>query len=95
MAAENLPVPVHVLGVNAVGQDSANDLACAGRVLPWLQDDATTNAWGLWSVAQRDLVVLDRHQAIVEVYNLTSHDLARPENRDEAKAILRRAAAVP
>jgi hypothetical protein len=82
------PVPVQILGVNAVGHESGNDLAVAGRVLPWLQDEAAVDAWGLWEITHRDVVVLDADNRVTAVYNLTSHDLANPANYDELRALI-------
>lgn len=50
----------------------------AGRDLPWLQDDAQVDAWGAWEVEYRDLVVLDRENRPVGVFNLTEHNLQVP-----------------
>jgi hypothetical protein len=95
MDAETLPAPVFILGVNEAGQESGNALVCAGRDLPWLQDDGTTDAWRQWGVTFRDVVILDRHQEVHAIYNLTSHNLAIAGNREELRALLRSAAAVP
>ncbi len=81
--------------MNADGQESGNDLMVAGRTLPWLQDDAVTNAWGLWGVTWRDVYVLDGENRLVTIYNLTEHDLTDPANYADLKAILLSAATNP
>lgn len=86
---------MHLLGVNGAGYESGNAAACTGRDIPWLQDTAGVDAWGAWGVTYRDVVILDRHQALFDVYNLTEHDLAVAANRDELKQLLRDAAATP
>jgi hypothetical protein len=80
--------PVSILGVNAVGQESDNALNCAGRTIPWLQDQANEDAWALWGVTWRDVYVLDGENRLVAIYNLTSKDLANPANYAELKALI-------
>jgi hypothetical protein len=82
------PVPADLLGVNDAGHESGNDLNCAGRVLPWLQDDAATDVWAAWEVAYRDVVVLDPDNRVTAVYNLTANDLGDPARYDELKALI-------
>ena len=84
---------MHLLGVNEAGHESGNVAATTGRDIPWLQDTDAVDAWGTWGVVYRDVVILDRHQAIHAVYNLTTRDLAVPANRNELKQLLRDAAA--
>ena len=78
--AAGWPVPVVILGVNAVGQESGNAYACAGKDIPWLQDTVAQDVWGKWGVAWRDLVILDRDNVVVDVVNLTTFDLADSTN---------------
>jgi len=84
--------PVSILGVNETGQESANDLMCQGRTIPWLQDNATQNVWGHWNVQWRDVVVLDGDNHIITVYNLTSNDLALAANYAYLRDLLVQAA---
>ena len=93
--AMTLPVDVEILGVNAAGHESGNDLATAGRTIPWLQDDAATDAWGLWEVDFRDVVVLDAENRVTAVYNLTDNDLADPARYAELRALIVEAAGGP
>jgi hypothetical protein len=79
---------ITILGVNGIGQESGNAAICAGRDLPWLQDQAAVDAWTLWAVNYRDVFVLDDQNRVITVYNLTSHDLAQPANYAELKSIL-------
>lgn len=88
-------MPVNLLGVNEAGHESGNAAACAGRDIPWLQDTGAGGAWESWDVTYRDVVILDQHQALFATYNLTTHDLSVPANRDALKQLLRDAAAVP
>jgi hypothetical protein len=83
-----LTVPIALHGVNAVGHESGNDLATAGRTIPWLQDEADVDAFGLWQVTYRDVIVLDAENRVFAVYNLSVHDLGNPANYDELKALI-------
>jgi len=71
-------LPVNILGVNAVGEDSQNALMYAGRSLPWLQDVPAKNGWGQWHATWRDVFVVGPNNEVLHVYNLTLHDLANP-----------------
>jgi hypothetical protein len=57
-----------------------------GRDIPLLQDvDANSNSvsdvwYDLWQITYRDVIVLDSDNEVVEVYNLTTHDLANSTN---------------
>jgi hypothetical protein len=77
---------VAIIGVNEAGLESGNEAFCEGRDLPWLQDTAEEDMWGDWAVNWRDVYILDSDGTLLEVYNLTIHDLA--ENYDELKGIL-------
>ena len=92
MAAAGTRVPVHLLGVGAVGGEADTSTVTQGRTIPWLQDTTTQDAWGAWRVNYRDLVVLDAANRPITIYNLTSHDLTRPTARDTLIQILTTAA---
>jgi hypothetical protein len=63
-------------GINEVGKEDGNESITDGRDIAWLQDDAETNAWGMWSVDYRDAFVLDREGSVEGVVNLTAYDLS-------------------
>jgi hypothetical protein len=89
---EETALELRLLGVNYTGREDGNAAAVAGKTLPWLQDTESVNAWGLWGVTSRDLVILDEENRTIGVYNLTKHDLHRPAAYDSLKAILLAAA---
>lgn len=89
------PVKVRILGVNAAGLESGNASMTSGRVLPWLQDTASEDAWAKWQVDYRDVVVLDPDGYRVAVYNLTDHNLADATNYVELEKLLVDAASAP
>ena len=78
-----------VLGVNEVGNESANDLICMGGDIPWLQDTAAAAVWTAWAVTYRDVIVLNKDNEIGNVFNLTTHDLGNAANYDELKSRIR------
>jgi hypothetical protein len=82
---------IRILGVNEDGQQGSNDLAVANRTLPWLQD-IDGAAWAGWTVTYRDVVLLDAENRKVAVFNLTDHDLGRPEEYAALLALLRASA---
>lgn len=86
--AAGLPSDVRILGVNRAGLEGGNPTMCAGRTLPWLQDVVTTNAWALWQVSSRDVVILDEGNQVVDVYNLNANPLQIPANYDALKSLL-------
>ena len=89
-----VPTPgIHILGVNQVGQESGNTLACDGRDIPWLQETLTELVWVPWAVTYRDVVILDGENKKVGVFNLTTGDLGIPAHYDSLRALLLNAAA--
>jgi hypothetical protein len=85
---------IRVGGVNAANSIGGNSVMTDDRSLPWCQDagDGDGATWTAWGVSNRDVVVLDRTNAKVTVYNCTVNDLADPANYAELLAILRSAA---
>jgi hypothetical protein len=66
---------------------------CSGRSLPWLQETADGDeVWGDWGVTYRDVVILNPANEVVDVFNLTEHDLAAAGSREALKQKLRNAA---
>ncbi len=77
---------VAIIGINEDGHEDGNDDFCDGRDLPWLQDTTTVGMWDDWGVVYRDVYILDADGALLEVYNLSTHDLS--VDYDELKGIL-------
>ncbi len=88
ISTANPTTPVRIIGVNAAGEESGNDAICQGRILPWLQDTPQQNVWGAWQVTWRDVVILDKENRTIQVYNLTSHSLANSAFYSELRTIL-------
>ncbi len=86
---------IQLLGVNGIGHESGNSLATEARDLPLAQDTLEVNAWGLWQVTWRDVVILDRANVMVAVYNLTEHNLSLPAEYAGLKSLLLEVQALP
>ena len=86
---------VRILGVNGIGHESGNTQTVLGHTIPWLQDVVAQNVWSTWAVSYRDVVILDENNEVVEIYNLTTHDLGTPAHYDELKNKLVQAANAP
>ena len=89
--AQGTAIPIRILGVNEANVGTA-DFFVAGKTLAWLQDTPAVNAWSLWKVTFRDVVVLDVENKPIAVYNVTVHNLADMAIYNELKAILSTAA---
>lgn len=71
---------IHILGVNDIEFEIGNAAMTEGRVLPWLQAVDGEDAWALWQVQFRDVVILGPRNERVAVFNVTLHDLSKPES---------------
>jgi len=86
--AGTTPVDVHILGVNETGAESGNSTIVQGREIPWLQETSDQDVWSAWKVTYRDVVILDTTNTVIDVFNLTVHDLSKPEEYAALKAML-------
>ena len=92
ISALDWKTPVGILGLNQPGRESGNAAACAGKDIPWLQEMAGDGIWHGWGFEYRDVVILDKNNVPITVYNLTDHGLSAPANYEELKALLKAAA---
>lgn len=81
-----------IYGVNAIDLEAGNAQMSEGRDIGLLQDITGVDAWTLWQADWRDTFVLDRDGRLVDIYNLTQHDLSNPANQDGLIALLDQAA---
>lgn len=79
---------MRIVGIDAAGLEATNPDMVSGRTLPWLQDVPDVDAWGKWGASWRDVRILDAKNALVDVYNLTEHDLNDAQAYAELKARL-------
>jgi len=85
----NEKLDVQILGVNRQGKESGNELIIAGRTIPWLAELEEQNVWGEWKVSYRDVVIIDKENMVVEVYNLSQNSLEETTNYDYLKSQIR------
>jgi hypothetical protein len=67
---------IDLIGVNGAGFETGVPEMINGRFIPLLQDTVEVDAWSLWQVEYRDVIILDRDNVPVGVFNLTTHDLS-------------------
>ena len=79
---------MQLLAVNETGHESGMPTMSALGDLPILQDTTTVDAWTLWEVTYRDVVILDADNHYVGTYNLTTHDLGNPTNYAELQSMI-------
>ena len=82
---------IDIVGINTLGSESGVQEMCDGRVLRLLQDTPAEHVWTQWQVDYRDVVILDKDNVPVGIYNLTVNDLSIPANYDGLKDMLRAA----
>ena len=83
---------MQILGVNEVGHESGNATITDGRDLPWLQETSAAPVWDPWAVNYRDVIIVNQDNEVVDVYNLTQHDLADSGNYADLLGLLTAAA---
>ncbi len=93
MEADFPELDIQLVGVNKVGKEAGNDTAVEGRDIPLLQDvdfndDGGSDSWDLWNVQWRDVVILDGDNEQVGTFNLTTYNLALPENYNALRQML-------
>lgn len=71
-----LPLDVTIHGINQTGYERGNETACQDKDLPWLQEGPKDLVWNSWQVIYRDVIILDGDNVLVEVFNLSDHNLS-------------------
>ena len=96
LLTEDPDTPIRISGVNEIGHGSGNvNIENLARTVPWLQDRPGDDVWKTWDVAFRDLVILDRSNRRVAVFNLTEHNLDIPAEVEALRTLLLDIAAAP
>jgi len=86
--AELPELQIRLLGVNGAGHESGVPSMIDGRVIPLLQDTVEVDAWNDWEVVYRDVIILDRDNVPVGVFNLTENDLSNMGDYTALKTML-------
>lgn len=84
----NPSLQAFIAAINELGRESGNSLV--DQPLSLLQDvdanfDTQSDIWGLWNAEWRDVNVLDRENNVTFVVNLTTSNLAVPDNYNALK----------
>jgi len=95
LRTEKLDAAVDIVGINRGTDSGYNSQVTAMSSLCWLQDTLTKSVWVAWGAEFRDLHIVNPLGERVAVFNATYNDLAKPENREEVKRLIRQAAAMP
>jgi hypothetical protein len=94
-AAMQPPVDIKILGINLTGLEASNASYCIGLSVPWLQDTSAQNVWGNWHANWRDVVILNKENEPIQVFNYVTNDLGNPATYAELKNALLAAAQAP
>ena len=73
---------INILGVNEINYGSSLN---ASHTLPMLQDVTEYNLMNNWSAGYRDVWILNESQEPYAIVNLTTYNLAVPENYEGLK----------
>lgn len=84
---------VVIFGVNGIGLEAGNATITQGRDIGWLQETVEEPVWTDWGITYRDVVLLDRDNNVVGIYNLTQHNLSDPASYAELYGMFEAAAA--
>jgi len=76
-----------ILGINAAGYDDHKAIY-EGRDLPWLLDTKEADWWDSWGATFRDVIILDRDLEEAGIFNLTEHNLDKPDEYSALKTLL-------
>lgn len=76
LSSEYPNLDISILAINQIGAEAGILQASQAGTLPIMNDDSSTDIWNNWGGIWRDVYVLDRQNQVVDVYNLTSHNLA-------------------
>jgi len=91
---EQTALDIAVVAINAAGHavtSSYDSVAKMGN-LPVLQDTEDANAWDLWAIDYRDVIILNSCGEKIAVYNLTANNLGDDEKYQELKELIIEAA---
>jgi hypothetical protein len=86
--AEHPELAIQLIGVNELGHEAGNTLVTTNRDLPWLQDSAEADWWGIWDPAYRDVIILDGEGQLAAIYNLTDKPITENVNYFELYDLL-------
>ena len=92
-------VNVQILGMNQLGHEGGNSTISQDNTIPWLQDGDTDNdgqsdVWlNSWAFTFRDVVIVGPNNEVLDIFNVTTQNLAEGENFNQLKDLFVQAAA--
>ena len=71
---------IEIFGINMIGTSSGVSIFSSSLNLPTVQDDGALGIWNDWGAQWRDVYILNEHNELVLVYNLTQYSLSNSTN---------------
>tara|TARA_B100000683_G_C12133940_1_gene408866 strand:+ start:77 stop:373 length:297 start_codon:yes stop_codon:yes gene_type:complete len=85
ISSEYPELPIKILSINQIGAENGIASFNESHALPMVNDNETDNIWVQWDSQWRDFYILNQQNELLEVYNLTQHNLNDPLNYEELK----------
>ena len=85
LAQEYPELPITMFAINQIGAETGTSSFDETHALPMVNDNSTDNIWIQWESIWRDFYILNRNNELIEIYNLTEHNLNDPQNYQELK----------
>ena len=85
LAQEYPELPIKMFAINQIGAETGTSSFTEAHALPMVNDNITDNIWVQWESIWRDFYILNRSNELIEIYNLTEHNLNDPLNYQELK----------
>ena len=76
---------IKILSINQIGAENGTSSFSEIHALPMVNDNPTDDIWTEWDCEWRDFYILNKNNELLEVYNLTEHNLNDPVNYEELK----------
>lgn len=85
LISEYPELPIRILSINQIGAENGINSFNENHALPMVNDSTTDEIWIQWESQWRDFYILNKQNELLEVYNLTQHNLNDPINYQELK----------
>ena len=85
ISSEYPELPIKILSINQIGAENGINSFNETHALPMVNDSTTDEIWIQWESQWRDFYILNKQNELLEVYNLTEHNLNDPLNYQELK----------
>ena len=85
ISSEYPELPIKILSINQIGAENGIESFNETHALPMVNDNTNDEIWVQWESQWRDFYILNKQNELLEVYNLTQHNLNDPLNYQELK----------